>query len=96
MNIVNSCANDIQYTDNNKQCQECKLSLVLSASAWSSLSSLINSAEKLPADLTLNEVSSHLQRMHLQSTPQNTQHSLTHFPFRICHPIIGVGHLVPI
>ena len=27
MHIVNSCANDIQLTENNKQCQKCKLSL---------------------------------------------------------------------
>ena len=27
MHIVSNCANDIQHTENNKQCQKCKLSL---------------------------------------------------------------------
>ena len=39
--MVNSCANDIQHTENNKRCQRCKhhWNRFLSASAWSSPSS---------------------------------------------------------
>ena len=56
MHIVNSCVNYIQHTENNKQCQKCKLHLnsFLSASAWSSLISDLQDA--LPADFTFNVV----------------------------------------
>ena len=55
MHIVNSCADDIHYIDNNSVIIEnYHLSRFLSTSALSSLSSLIIYADCLPADFTLN------------------------------------------
>ena len=55
MHIVNS-ANDIQHSINSVKSANYHLNRFLSASAWSSLSTLIISEKTLPDDLTLNVV----------------------------------------
>ena len=56
--MVNSCANNIQHTENNKQCQKSKLSLeqILVSFCMSSLSPLIFLPKAQPDDLVLSLV----------------------------------------
>ena len=53
MHVVNSCANDIQHTENNQPFQNANYHLNRFLTAWSSFSCLIISAA-LPADLKFN------------------------------------------
>ena len=74
MHIVNSYANDIQRTGNNKQRQNANyhLNRFMSASVWSSLCYLI-SAESLPAYFTFNvSYSSHLHGKQFPSIQKKT------------------------
>ena len=104
MHIVNTCAYNIQHTDNNKQWQKCKVSLdkFLSASAWSSLVLCDNFCRKhcLLTSLLMC-CSSHLHGRQFPSILNKTTYfhmriSISEFVIPLCCRYQVVLHLAPV
>ena len=80
MHIVNSCAYDIQHTENNKQCrnENYHLNRLLSASAWPFLSFLIIIQKTQPLALLLMCCSSYLHGKQFPSIHNKTTYFHMH------------------
>ena len=98
MHIANSCANDIEHmkTINRVKSGNSHLNRFLSASARSSLSSLIILQKTLPADLTLNVMLFSSSR----NAVSNYYFSTCTFPFQnlSSHYVVGIRlfHRAPV